>query len=275
VLSSIVWCAYSFIVGGYSENVSFCVVFGAVVILGWIKLVEKRNIGVLSVLKIVSALAGYVFMMLAPSQLDRQAGSYSLTEYIYNIRYVIVHFYSRYRTPLVIFAGALVLAVYLKCSGKRIFLACVSVLVSICSTLMLFVASYPSDRSFAASGIFLILGIAVLLFEIWESAYQRIAAVFAGCVAVLLVEMLVMGVYDIMWTYNQTARREAYLKECALSGQQEVVVENITSETKYSSSYRLPELDSEDPTAYPNADYEKYYGIDRILAEEQEQEEDE
>jgi hypothetical protein len=185
------------------------------------------------------------------------------------MKYIILQFYSMYRVPLFIFAGALVLACYLKCSGKRIYLACVCVVISVCSSLMLFVASYASNRSFAASGIFLTLGIAVLLFEIWESDYRHIAAVLAGCITVLLVEMLVTGVYDIMWTYNKTARRDAYLRECASGGQQEAVVETIDPETKYSSSYRLPELAPEDPTVYPNVDYEKYYGIDCILSVEE------
>lgn len=273
ISAAIAWCLFSFIFGGYSENISFCVAFGAVLILIWIRLVEKRKVGIFPILKIVFALAGYAFMILAPSTLERQAGNYSLSYYVYNIKNVIVRFFAAYRVPLLIFAGALVIAIYLKVNRKRIYLACVCVIVSICSSLMLFVASYISDRSLAASMVFLTLGIAILLYDIWESRYQLVAAILTGCVAVLLVEMLVVGVYDIMWTYNKTARREAYLKECAAKGQQEVVVERINAKTRYSSSYRLPELDSVDQTAYPNQDYEKYYRIESILSEEMEDEE--
>lgn len=266
----ILWCFLSFLVGGYSENLSFCVIFGCILIMIWIRLVEKRKWTALSTLKIALALGGYAFMIFAPSTVNKQAATFSISSYLYNFKEIVFSYYDEFRIPLAIWLGAFVIAIYAKTKREKLFLSALCVLISVCSCLMCMVAKYLSGRSMAGSLVFLVLGIAVLVYDIWETKYQISVSLVAGYMVIFTVMNLVVGCYDIVWTYNKTARREAYLKECAANGVEEVVVELIDAQTRYSASYYLPDLDSKDPTVYPNSDYEKYYGIPVILGEEKE-----
>ena len=264
-VKAVLWCLFSFMVGGYSENLSFCVIFGCILILIWNKFIEKRNWTKLAILKIVFALGGYAFMVFAPSTANKQAMAFSISGYLYNFKEIVYTYYDEFRIPLVVWVGAFVIAIYTKLKKEKLFLSAVCVAVSICSCLICMVAKYLSGRSMAGSLVFLVLAIMILAYDIWETNYQISVSLVAGYMVILTAMNLVLGCYDIMWTYNKTARREAYLSECAANGVDEVTVEIIDAQTRYSSSYRLPDLDTEDPTAYPNSDYEKYYGISVIL----------
>ena len=261
----VLWCLFSFMVGGYSENLSFCVIFGCILILIWNKFVKKQKWIKLAILKIIFALGGYAFMVFAPSTADKQAMAFSISNYLYNFKEIVYTYYDEFRIPLVIWIGAFVIAIYIKAKKEKLFLSAVCVAVSICNCLICMVAKYLSGRSMAGSLVFLVLAIMILAFDIWETNYQISVSLVAGYMVILTVMNLVLGCYDITWTYNKTARREAYLSECAANGVDEVTVEMIDAQTRYSSSYRLPDLNTENPTVYPNRDYEKYYGIPVIL----------
>lgn len=269
IWKTIGWCLFSFLVGAYSENLSFCLIFGCFVILLWVKVVQKRKIYIDSVLSIVFGGIGYLFLALSPSTVSNKTADFSISIFICNFKDIFKIYYEDFQFLLFMWVVALIVAFYCKVNAEKIFLSCICLFISLTSSLICMVAKYLSGRSMCGSTIFLILAVLILFYEVWDSKYQIAVASISGIVAVSTVVMLVVGVYDVMWTYNKTARREAYLKEAAANGEEYVVVERIDAKTKYSASYRLPELDPEDWTDYPNIDYEKYYGIDVILGMEE------
>ncbi|MGN1167839.1 MAG: DUF6056 family protein [Lachnospiraceae bacterium] len=264
-------CIFSFLVGGYTENISFCLIFGCILILLWKAVVLKRKIRIDEILRIVSAVVGYAFLALSPSTIHNKSAEFSISIFICNFKDIFYRYYETFLVLLVIWVVALVVAFYCEIDKNKIFLSVVCMIISLCSALICMVAKYLSDRSLCGSTVFLILAVLYLLYPIWETKYQIVISAVAGIITMMTVVMLIVGVYDIMWTYNKTARREAFLRQSAAEGKTEVYVEPIDARTMYSASYRLPELNGDDPTVYPNIDYERYYGIDVILCEEVEE----
>lgn len=267
------WCLFSLLVGAYSENLSFCLIFGCFVILLWVRFVQKRKVYVDSVLGIVFGGIGYLTLALSPSTIANKTTEFSISVIINNFRVILQDYYKEFMLLLFVWAAALVLAVYCKVHAEKIFLSCICLFISLTSSLICMVAKYLSGRSMCGSTIFLILAVLLLFYEIWDSKYQIVVAAVGGIIAVSTAVMLVSGVYDVMWTYNKTARREAALREAAANGIEQIVLERINEETKYSASFRLPELDPENGAVFPNVDYGRYYGIDEVLGMEEEEDE--
>ena len=268
VWKTIGWCVFSLLVGAFSENLSFCLIFGCFVILLWVKFVQKRKVYVDSVLSIVFGGIGYLSLALSPSTVSNKTADFSISIFICNFKDIFQTYYEDFKILLFVWVVALIIAFYCRVNAEKIFLSCVCLFISLTSSLICMVAKYLSGRSMCGSTIFLILAVLILFYEVWDSKYQIAVASVAGIVTVSTVVMLVVGVYDVMWTYNKTARREATLREAAANGVEQVVLEKIDAKTKYSASYRLPELDPENGAVYPNVDYGKYYGIDEVLGME-------
>lgn len=264
ILKIIGWGIFSFAFGSYSENLSIAVGLGCFVILLYIDFYLKKKIPVQAIIGIAMGLLGYAFLVLAPSSMNNKVAFMGIATYAYNFEQIVIHYYDSFKILLVIWIATVVIGFYEKKDIRRLFTSAVCMLISVMNSVLCTFGQYISDRSRCGSVIFLVLAIAMLLYDEWETKYQPIIMTVKWSITMLTLVWMVVGVYDIGLTHQKTANLENILWEAAANKSECVTVPRVDAATRYSSSYRLSELDPDDATAWPNCDYEKYFGIKEI-----------
>lgn len=252
----------AFVAGGYSESASCAALFTAFCfgLLTWLR--DRRLPWVLPV-GFLSGCAGFLFLMLAPSELGGRTSDFSLGVIAHNIQRMFATpqeaLLGLYCLLAALFAAGLVLRV----DRKKLISAAVLFAGSVVSVAVYAVAAYFPWRSLCATTFYLLIPCLLLLQGLREKGQRLLTPVLSAVLAVMFLFRFVLGVGDIGVVFYESRQREAAILAAVQAGQDQVAVQQYSGNTKYCASYDLPDL-YEDPGQWPNCDVAAYYGIGAV-----------
>lgn len=252
------------LVGAYSENSSVALIFLSLVFLALRLFFDKKRVSLWMILAPALALAGFLFLMLAPATAANKAAEMKLPVLLGNFVETGA-FYLRFWPLLVSFALLFFLAVKKRTDLRRRMLAVVYLLGSLAGHFVLTFALYCAGRS-TYIGLALLLAANALLVPplLKTDAKKLLLALCALCMAVTVWKVYA-GVTDILRTDYLLDFNRELIEEAAANGETDLQVPRPYAHTKYSALEGLPYLNTEDPTDWPNVYMAKYYGVNSII----------
>lgn len=256
---------FSFIVGSLSENTSSAFIFMAVLLLIAAKYIKRRKISPYYVLCVIAACIGYLFLIFAPSMSDK-----STTFSLYNLRKNFVssiYMLQLNRSLLVSFVVFLVLSYTHKIDRDRIVLSIIFFCGALFANFIMITALYYPERRLICTVLLLIVSDSILasaLFEVkgWK---KDLVSCFISILLLNLSINLPMAINDMYSARGDMRKNEAQIISCRNSGQLDVEVPIVFSQTKYTVLCGAKYLDTEDPTSWPNDTMAAYYGVNSII----------
>ena len=252
------------LVGAYSENSSVALIFLSLVFLALRLFFDKKRVSLWMILAPALALAGFLFLMLAPATAANKAAEMKLPVLLGNFVETGA-FYLRFWPLLVSFALLFFLAVKKRTDLRRRMLAVVYLLGSLAGHFVLTFALYCAGRS-TYIGLALLLAANALLVPplLKTDAKKLLLALCALCMAATVWKVYA-GVTDILRTDYLLDFNRELIEEAAANGETDLQVPRPYAHTKYSALEGLPYLNTEDPTDWPNVYMAKYYGVNSII----------
>lgn len=258
----IAFTVFSVLMGMYTETVSFIVFFMAVLLL---LCSGKRAKKTWLWFPVLGDAAGYVILLNMPAELGKKQGSFALSvllDRFSELTLLLLHDF----LPLLLLW--LVLAVWLlakKQAGRRFGLSCIFLLGGLGGTYMLIAAAYISRRCLCAPALLFLLADGLLLPE----PGGKPGKCFRALVCVLLIGVFLFffrpGVSELVRTDREYRAREEYLVSALESGERDLTLPLIHSDSKYTLYRFLRDLSVSDPADWPNSSMAKIYGADTIL----------
>lgn len=261
-LGAVLFILLSFIAGGYSESASCAALFTAFCFAA-LTYARERRVPVQLIAAFLSGCAGFLFMMLAPSEFGGRTSSFDLGTIAHNIQRI---FSAPQEALLVLYCilGALMaISVVSGVDRKKIIAAAVLFAGSIVSVGVYAVAAYFPWRSLCATAFYLIISCLLLMQGLFEKGFKLISPALSAVMAVMFVFSFVLGVGDVGVVYYESRQREQAILSAVESGESAVEIYQYSGNTKYCGSYLLPDV-YEDPAQWPNCDMARYYGIGSI-----------
>lgn len=252
------------LVGAYSENSSVALIFLSLVFLALRLFFDKKRVSLWMILAPALALAGFLFLMLAPATAANKAAEMKLPVLLGNFVETGA-FYLRFWPLLLSFALLFFLSVKNGTDLRRRMLAVVYLLGSLAGHFVLTFALYCAGRS-TYIGLALLLAANALLVPplLKTDAKKLLLALCALCMAVTVWKVYA-GVTDILRTDYLLDFNRGLIEEAAANGETDLQVPRPYARTKYSALEGLPYLNTEDPTDWPNVYMAKYYGVNSII----------
>lgn len=262
-VKTLLFVLFSFIAGGYSESASCAVLFTAFCFAGLAYLRERRIPRQL-VIAFIAGCAGFLFMMLAPSEIGGRTSSFELARIAHNIQQVFV-LPQKFLLALYCILGALMaMSIVSGVDKKKIIAAAVLFAGSVVSVGVYIFAAYFPWRSLCPPTFYLIISCLILLNGLFEIDVRLISPALTGVLGAMFVFSFVLGVGDIGVVYYESRQREATIYAAVEAGEDWVEVYWYSGNTKYCASYAQEDIYDE-PGRWPNYDLEAYYGIEAIV----------
>lgn len=262
------FCSYSFFFGWYNEIASFvgiCMVICLVVLDVWM---NREKLKLYRFLPVVFAGLGYLTMLSMPAQSANKQGAGLTIDVLLLKMENCTDMLLRFCGPLLgLFCGLFLLAVVCRVDGKTLVVGGLFALAGVCANYMPIAASYYPERCMCTTVLMLVMGCAFLATALNRG--KGFPVLCAGCAVLLLLTVPsgLRGCRDIVSCYLQHERREAIIAEAIENGERDVVANVVIPSTPYSGFYGLADLNTVDPTTWPNHSMALYYGIDSILGE--------
>ncbi|MBO7251341.1 MAG: hypothetical protein J6V25_01820 [Oscillospiraceae bacterium] len=265
-LGKVVFLAFSFFMGAYSETMSAAAIFMAMGLTGLMVFWQKRKMRPIWCMALVFAILGYLFIYTAPAQWREKSAEMKLSVLFQNFLTVASMYWMMLGVLLVIFVVAFLVNVKQKTETKRIWLALVFLAGSLAANFIMMFAQYYTQRSAIGAFLYLLGADGILLYPIVQKLNSKRAGALAAAVLLLIVmPMIVGGVTDIYQVNLKIETNEAYLHQCAQQGVLDVTVPVVVAETEYSAIWGLKYLDTETTDIWPNDYMSVYYGVNSIL----------
>ena len=261
----VLYVLFSFPVGAYSENgtvalVAMLLAFAAADFIWY-----KKRPALWKLLALVSMLAGFAYMMLAPAETVNKSAEMTFTVLLANF-VETGRMYLRFWPLLVCFAVFYALALYRGVDLKTRLLSLVLLFGSLAGQFVLTFAMYCAGRSMHIALVLLLLSDAVLLSRLYDLPGRNllIAALLAGMF--LMARAWFVGLPDIRQTHYLLQYNEDFAAACSARGEREIELPRPYAETSWSALEGLPYLNPDDPDDWPNVYMAKYYGVDQVIA---------
>lgn len=266
--ATVLMLVLSFAAGATNENTSAALIGMMVLYIALFKL-RKYKVCVRHIACTAFAVAGYLFMTLAPAtgvRMDAWGGSSSL-----KMLGTILYNMSGRLMPFV--AVTLMLVIILmsfKDSLKPDFaVSFISLAGAVAAALVLVVSNYFPDRAWFGSVMLGIISCGALIFQLRDvsACVQKCLIAASLCWAVWGGASVSAVVVDSISVDAQYDAREAYIEEQKALGNYDLTVRKISPVRIRSPHHGLADL-SEDPENRRNRDMAKYYGLNSIVAGE-------
>ena len=258
----------SFAAGATNENTAAALI-GMMVLYIIVYRFRNYKVHVWHITSFVFAVAGYLFMCLAPAtgvRMDAWSGSSHL-----KMLAVIIYNMSGKLMPFV--AVSLVLAIVLWSLKDKIkpdfAVSFISLAGAIAAALVLVFSNYFPDRAWFGSVMLGIISCGALAFQLKDTSATLYKCMVAAmlCWAVWGASAVSAVVMDSISVDAQFDAREAYIEEQKAQGNYDLTVRKISPVRIRSPHHGLADL-SEDPENRRNRDMAKYYGLNSIVAGE-------
>lgn len=256
---------WAFLTGAYAEPSATAVIFCCALLTLLGSLLNRQRPRCYLLLALVSACAGFLFMILAPGELLNKAGSMSLAGIVYGF----VNAMMLYRKIWLLLALYLAFAIFAwqdDVEPRRQLLALTLMLGSLAAVFVLAFAGYAEDRC-ACFGTLLIIGANGVLFPaVYRSRFRPV--LYFGLAVCMMVTLYwgCLGLQDICESNAQQERNEQLILAARESGQGELSLSPVNYGTKYSAGAGLTYL-TPDRENWLNSAMARYYGLDTLVAD--------
>ena len=265
ILKTVLFFPVSFAAGIYSENGSIAIIFMAICFV-LLMLLEKRRVPWHLLLGIVVAVFAFYLLMSAPSEGGGRASEKTISAIVNNFVYIVKYVKDRFFWLYCLYAVLLVLA-WNKADRRKIYTGIVMVLGGLGSLTAFAFARYFTGRHCCFTVFFLVIACLMLMSELYGEKIMPAYKVLSGVLATLFLFNLVLGGIDILATYKDHRERIAIMEQAHAQGLTEVTLPVLQSGSEYCAAARQLDLGLEDPDSWPNTDFARYYGFDRVIAE--------
>ena len=260
----IIFLPLAFFFGMYSETTSLIgilMAFGILFASGRQKCHENWYL----FLPVFSAVIGFIMLVSTPSEMQNKAeGLFSPYQIFLNVSNLTFILQKHFFLLCLAWVLLMLVAIRQKMSGKKRILSLGFFLGALASNYVLVVASYAAERSLCTTGLFLIIACMILLSELKSAREQFICQMLFCALSVQFAFSFITGSLDIAETYHRSCIREEQVVEQKAEGKQDIYLNIIYCQTKYSPVYDLEDLDMENPNSWQNDPMAKYYGVERI-----------
>lgn len=253
------------VAGSANENMSAAFI-GVAFLFVVLYRIKGYRIPVWSVLGIAVAVAGYLFMMLAPAVSIRLEMNYQTTL----VKYIVIVLSNVVIRLLPFVAAAFVLGYVLHRSGgdeKPCFvLPAIYMLGALAGALIMLGSTFFPERAWFGIVLMAIISVGMLLYQLILRDYVVVRnVVLAGvlCWTVWCGVSYARGAYDAVLMDEKFDKREAYIIEQRELGNYDLVLREIKTEEERSPHYDLADI-GPNPKNYRNRYMAEYYGINSI-----------
>ncbi len=257
------------VAGSTNENMSAAFI-GVAFLFVVLYRIKGFKIPVWSITGIVFAVAGYLFMVLAPAVFIRLEMNSQATL----LQYIIIVLSNVVIRLVPFLAAALVLAYILYVSEKKekpcFVLPGIYMLGAFAGALVMLASTFFPERAWFGIVIMAIISVGMLLYQLIlrdSSAVRNILLVGVLCWAMWCGVSYARGAYDAVIVDRKFDKREAYIIEQRELGNYELTLREIQTDEERSPHYNVADIGS-DPDNYRNRYMAKYYGIKSIVAGE-------
>lgn len=262
------FCLYSFFFGWYNEIASFvgiCMVLCLVVLDVWM---NRERLRLFRFLPVVFAGLGYLTMLSMPAQSANKQGAGLTMDVLLVKLQGCTDMLLDFCAPLLGLFGVLfAIALLCRVDGKTLVLSGLFALAGVCANYMPIAASYYPQRCMCTTVLMLVIACGFPAAELGRGKGFRILCCGCAVLLVLTVPSGLRGCRDIVSCHLQNAHREAIIAEAIASGEGDVIANVVIPSTPWSGFYGLADLNTADPTTWPNHSMALYYGIDSIIGE--------
>lgn len=255
---------WAFLTGAYSEPSATAVIFCCALLTLLGSLLNRQKPRCYLLLALLSACAGFLFMILAPGELLNKAGSMSLDGIVFGFVNAMV-LYRKIWLLLVLYLAFAILAWQDGVELRRQLLALTLMLGSLAAVFVLAFAGHTEDRC-ACFGTLLIIGASGVLFPaVFKSRFRPV--LYFGLAVCMLATLYwgCLGLQDICESNAQRERNEQLILAARESGQDALGLGPVNYGTKYSAGAGLMYL-TPDRENWLNAAMARYYGMDALVA---------
>ena len=260
----IVFSAWAFLAGAYTEITSFVVLIMAAALTVLICVRQKKALNWL-IMPLLTAAAGFWVLIHMPAEAANKAGSMQLYLLLKRIIPAGQSLQKYFSVPVISWAVLMTLLLIKKGPGRRAMLSLAFFLGAIAADFMLIAGSYIVERCLCTTALFLVIANGILLRELFDGGVTLPVLCAAAALSTVFVFSFLLGVIDIRDTMVQFHIREQSIQEQKREGITKIYVDMLHPETEYSPVYMLKDLDSSDPFSWPNNYMAKYYGVDVIF----------
>ena len=250
----VLYVLFSFPVGAYSENgtVALVAMWLAFAAVDWFWF--KKRPALWKVLALISMLAGFAYMMLAPAETVNKSAEMTISVLLGNF------------VPLLLcFPLFYVLALYRKVDLKTRLLSLVLLFGSLAGQFVLTFAMYCAGRSMHIALVLLLAADAVLLSRLYDLPGRNLLIALCCVGGLLMARSCSIGLPDIRDTHYLLQYNEDFILDCAARGEREVQLPRPYAKSSWSALEGLAYLNTEDPGDWPNVYMAKYYGVDKVV----------
>ena len=260
----VLYVLISFPVGAYSENgtVALVAMWLAFAAVDWFWF--KKRPGLWKILALISMLAGFAYMMLAPAETVNKSAEMTVKVLLGNFAET-GRMYLRFWPLLVCFPLFYALAVYRKVDLKTRLLSLALLFGSLAGQFVLTFAMYCAGRSMHIALVLLLAADAVLLARLYDLPGRNVLIALCCVGGLLMGRGWFIGLPDIRDTHALLQYNEDFITECAARGETEVELWRPYAKTSYSALEGLAYLNTDDPGDWPNVYMAKYYGVDKVI----------
>ncbi len=253
---------FSFIAGSWSENGSIAAIFAALCLSVLLYRREKK-FSIFRLLSLLSAIAGFVFLMSAPATAGR-AGEMNFSALAASLKTVVSESKKVLLIPYVIYALTFFMAFPSK-DKKRLALSFIFFLSGLGSLCSFIFANYFTARHFCVTIVITVIGCLINFELIMDMGSKRLVQGFTIACAVVFAFNFVLGALDTLVIFGKSVKREQLIAEAIGRGEKSVCVEAYQPFTPYSGAYGLEDLypDPQSDT-WPNVSIAKYYGLETV-----------
>lgn len=256
---------WAFLTGAYSEPSATAVIFCCALLTLLGSLLNRQKPRCYLLLALLSACAGFLFMILAPGELLNKAGSMSLAGIVFGFVNAMV-LYRKIWLLLVLYLAFAILAWQEGVELRRQLLALTLMLGSLAAVFVLAFAGHTEDRC-ACFGTLLIIGASGVLFPaVFKGRFRPV--LYFGLAVCMLVTLYwgCLGLQDICESNAQREKNEQLILTARESGQDALELSPVNYGTRYSAGAGLMYL-TPDRENWLNAAMARYYGMDALVAD--------
>lgn len=254
------------VAGSTNENMSAAFI-GVAFLFVLLYRIKGIKIPAWSVIGILFAIAGYLFMMLAPGVFIRLEMNYQTTL----LKYIVIVLSNVVIRLLPFIAAALALAYVLhtlKVKEKPCFaLPVIYMLGALAGALIMLFSTFFPERAWFGVVLMAIISVGMLLYQLILRDYavvRNVVLVGVLCWTVWCGVSYARGAYDAVLVDEKFDKREAYIIEQRELGNYDLVLRGIKTEEERSPHYGLADI-GDDPEHYRNRYLAEYYGLNSIV----------
>ena len=264
---SILFAVFGFAVGMSHEVSGAAMIVLSFLIIVYLHFARKVH-NIPSYLSFAFTVGGFLYLLLAPKELNTQMAGGSLTELagkLFENLAVLIQF-AAILMPLLLLAIVLFAAAVRAKAGRDItaftVILFLTMAASFCS---LAFASYIAPRCLFVISVMLVLCCVILMTVLLQKKGMHTYIIFAfvGVMAILTAVLAVKGIKDISAVYAFTVHNEEYIMECRQNGTEDVKIPELARDglSECCAVKYLKYIDGYNSNSWPNIYMAKYYGV--------------